>query len=294
MLNNKDQVTHAAKRRASRPASVAEVRAFYAKEMASASGSSDPRIEQTFKSVRREAFMPPGPWKVLVGDNYIETPSADPRYLYQNNLIALDASKGINNGEPFLHARWIGAVAPKPGETVTHIGAGTGYYSAVLSMLVLPKGVLTAYEVDEKLAAQARRNLARFENVSVVLGNAVSVPIPKSDVIYVNAGVVAPPGHWLDALRPGARMIFPWRPTPQTALASLVTHTESGFEFKPLMPAWFIPCLGASETSATDILPDTTGAWQTRSLHLKRDRAPDESATAIYEDVWFSLESLTT
>src|SRR5438874_5316948 len=221
MLNNKCQVTHA-KRRASRPASVAEVRAFYAKEMASASGSSDPRIEEIFRSVRREAFMPTGPWKVLVGDNYVETPSTDPRYLYQNNLIALDAEKGINNGEPFLHARWIGAVAPKPGETVTHIGVGTGYYSAILSMLVLSNGVITAYEVDEKLAAQARRNLARFENVSVVLGNAVSVPIPKSDVIYVNAGVVSPSGHWLDALCPGAHMIFPWRPTPQTALAALV------------------------------------------------------------------------
>src|ERR1043166_6244446 len=176
MLSDKDRRT--TRKSASGPASGAEVRAFYAKEMASASGSSDPRIEQTFKSVRREAFMPPGPWRVLVGDNYVETPSADPRYLYQNNLIALDAEKGINNGEPFLHARWIGAVAPKAGETVTHIGAGTGYYSAVLSMLVLPTGVITAYEVDEKLAAQARRNLARFENVSVVLGNAVSLPIP--------------------------------------------------------------------------------------------------------------------
>ena len=82
MLNNKDQITHAASKRASRPASVAEVRAFYAKEMASASGSSDPRIEQTFNSVRREAFMPLGPWKVLAGDDYVETPSADPRYLY--------------------------------------------------------------------------------------------------------------------------------------------------------------------------------------------------------------------
>src|SRR5205814_9723971 len=195
MLNNKDQVTHAAKRRASRPASVAEFRAFYAKEMACASGSTDPRFEQILKSVRREAFLPPGPWRVLVGDNYVQTPSADPRYLYQNNLIALDAEKGINNGEPFLHARWIGAVAPNAGETVTHIGAGTGYYSAILSMLVLPNGMITAYEVDEKLAAQARLNLAQFENVTVVLGNAVSVPIPKSDVIYVNAGVVAPPGR---------------------------------------------------------------------------------------------------
>ena len=77
MLKDKDQTEHATKRRASRPASVAELRAFYAKEMASASGSSDPRIEQIFKSIRREAFMPPGPWKVLVGDNYVETLSAD-------------------------------------------------------------------------------------------------------------------------------------------------------------------------------------------------------------------------
>src|ERR1051325_11728984 len=120
MLNNKDQITQAAKRRATRPASVAEVRAFYAKEMASASGSSDPRIEQIFNLVRREAFIPPGPWRVLVGDNYVETPSAHSRYLYQNNLIALDPEKGINNGEPFFHARWIGAVAPKAGETVAH------------------------------------------------------------------------------------------------------------------------------------------------------------------------------
>ena len=292
MLNHKDQTAYAARMRASRRASVAEFRAFYAKEMAFASGSSDRRFEQILKSVRREDFMPPGPWKVLVGDNYVETPSADPRYLYQNNLIALNAEKGINNGEPFLHARWIGAVAPQPGETVTHIGAGTGYYSAVLSKLVLPNGVLTAYEVDEELAQNAKQNLARFEKVTVIVGNAVSLPIPQSDIVYVNAGVVAPPEQWLDALRLGGRMIFPWRPTSQTALAALVTHTASGFEFKPLMPAWFIPCLGAAETSATDVLPDTTGAWRTRSLYLKRDRVPDESATAIYEDVWFSLESL--
>src|SRR5437762_13199547 len=156
MLNHKDQTKYAAKRKASRPASVAELRAVDAKEMASASAASDPRIGQTFKSVRREAFMPPGPWKVLVGDNYVETLSADPRYLYQNNLIALDAEKGINNGEPFLHARWIEAVAPNAGETVTHIGAGTGYYSAILSMLVLPNGVLSAFEVDEKVATYVR------------------------------------------------------------------------------------------------------------------------------------------
>src|ERR1051326_3388550 len=70
-----------------------------------------------------------GSWS---GTTTFRRPSADPRYLYQNNLIALDAEKGINNGEPFLHARWIGALVLNAGETVTHIGAGTGYYSAIL------------------------------------------------------------------------------------------------------------------------------------------------------------------
>jgi protein-L-isoaspartate(D-aspartate) O-methyltransferase len=43
----------------------------------------------------------------MVADNYLETPSADPAYLYHNNLIAFDLGKGINNGEPFLHAAWM-------------------------------------------------------------------------------------------------------------------------------------------------------------------------------------------
>jgi protein-L-isoaspartate(D-aspartate) O-methyltransferase len=46
--------------------------------------------------------------------------------------VALDAGKGINNGEPFLHASWIGAVSPKASDVISHVGAGTGYYTALL------------------------------------------------------------------------------------------------------------------------------------------------------------------
>jgi protein-L-isoaspartate(D-aspartate) O-methyltransferase len=150
-------------------ASLDEIRSFHARLMADASRSRDPRLERIFELVPREAFFPPGPWNIqLAGSqNYLETPSADPTYLYQNTLVALDAEKGINNGTPFFHAAWIGAVAPQPGETVAHIGAGTGYYSAILSMLVRPGGRVIAFEIEEELAAAARRNLAPFENVSV-------------------------------------------------------------------------------------------------------------------------------
>jgi protein-L-isoaspartate(D-aspartate) O-methyltransferase len=105
-------------------ARIEEIRSFFATMMAVASGSADPRIERAFELVRREAFVGPGPWRINVYQRTVETPSADPVFLYQNVPVRLDAAKGINNGEPFLHAAWMGAVEPKPGEAVCHIGAG--------------------------------------------------------------------------------------------------------------------------------------------------------------------------
>jgi protein-L-isoaspartate(D-aspartate) O-methyltransferase len=276
-----------------RRASLDEIRGFYAKLMAGASRSRDPRLERIFELVPREAFLPPGPWKIMAGDSYIDTPSADPIYLYQNALVALDTEKGINNGEPFLHAAWIGAVSPQPGEIVTHIGAGMGYYSAILSMLVLPGGRVHAFEIEEELAAAARENLSPFENVTVTAGDAVSLPVPPSDLIYVNAGVAAPPAGWLHPLRPGGRMIFPWRPSKAVGIATLVTARAFGLEVKPLMPAWFIPCVGASQTDPDSTPVSSHAAWQSRSLHLTAQRAPNATATAVYPDLWFSSQELT-
>lgn len=272
-------------------ASIEEIRGFYARLMAAASRSSDPRLERAFEAVPREAFFPPGPWKVMVNLRYFETPSADPVYLYQNALVALDAQKGINNGEPSLHAAWIGAVAPQRGEAVTHVGAGTGYYTAILSMLVLPTGRVTAFEIDGNLAGEATQNLEPFEGVDVITGDATRKRLPLSDVIYVNAGVAAPPTEWLRALKPGGRMIFPWRPSEEVALTLLVRAENGGFSVTPLMPAWFIPCVGASREVTASMLPASfPEARSIRSLWRTADRAPDESAIAIYPDVWFSTE----
>jgi protein-L-isoaspartate(D-aspartate) O-methyltransferase len=265
-----------------------DVRKSFAKEMARVSASSDARLEGTFYRVHREDFLPPGPWKLLVEGRYIETPDSDPRHVYRNSVIALDARKGINNGEPHLHAKWIGAVAPQPGEVITQIGLGMGYYSAILSLLVQPGGRLTGFEIESDLAETARRNLAGFKNVSVVAGDAVSRKLPPSDVIYVSAAIAAPPESWLAALRSGGRLIFPWRPTVEVALAMLVTRVSKGFEATPLMSSWFIPCAGASSLKGSALAPTPSTARRIRSLHLNWERAPDESAVAIYAHVWFS------
>lgn len=66
-----------------------------------------------------------------------------------------------------------------------------------------------AYEVDATLAGQASANMAHVERASVVHASGAQPSLPEADVIYVNAGVTAPPPAWLDALRIGGRLVLP-------------------------------------------------------------------------------------
>jgi protein-L-isoaspartate(D-aspartate) O-methyltransferase len=271
---------------------LAEARALFGRMMSAASGSADPRIEQVFEALPREDFLPPGPWHMRVAQRYVETPSADPVHLYCNALVAIDPERGINNGEPFLHAAWMGAVGPQPGETAIHIGAGGGYYTAALARLVEPGGKVLAYEIDVRLAEMARRNLASYGNVTLIHGDAVTAKLRRADIIYVNAGVVAPPVRWLKALKLGGRMIFPWRPTAEIGLAVLATRNRAGFTLQIVGGSWFIPCSGASDPGLSLKAPTPREAKASRQVALTADRAPDYTATAIYPELWFSSEAL--
>ena len=65
---------------------------FYAKLICTAAKLDDPRIEEAFRSVKREPFAGPGPWLMGLGGGhpYAQTPDNDPAFLYQNLLLALD------------------------------------------------------------------------------------------------------------------------------------------------------------------------------------------------------------
>ena len=152
-------------------------------------------------------------------------------------------------------------------------------------MLVLPSGTVTAFEIDERLADLARRNLAPMEGVTVVNGDATAQPLPKSDVIYVNAGVAAPPVDWLDALNPGGRLILPWRPSEEIAETLLIKAEAGGFTVTPLMRAWFIPCVGASDEVKPLRLPQSADEVRAlRSIWRTTDRTPDATASRRASD----------
>ena len=128
------------------------LRRAYAKRIMFAAGVVDGRVQDAFAVVPRETFLDPGPWQVVRWSfmsnsrGYVTTPSADPVYIYDDTIVALLPQRNLNNGQPSLHARSLAALAVDEGETVVQIGAGAGYYTAILAHLVGPSGKIVAYE----------------------------------------------------------------------------------------------------------------------------------------------------
>ena len=109
------------------------LRARYAADILGSTGVENPRVEAAFAAVPREDFLTSPPWRIFLPGGVIEKNTSDPSELYADVLVVLDRTKGINNGQPSLHAAWIAAVDPQPGESAVHIGIGTGYYTAILA-----------------------------------------------------------------------------------------------------------------------------------------------------------------
>lgn len=185
------------------------LRRAYAREvLATAGAGDDPALESAFAAVAREDHLPPGPWRRIGGFGVVTLPR-DPRLVYCDALFALDRATGVNTGQPSLHASWLHAAALKPGERVAHIGAGSGYFTAILAQLVGPAGAVVAVEYDARLAALARAALAGRPNVAVVAGDGAEWPRAPVDCVYVNFAAERPAEVWLDRLAPGGRLIFP-------------------------------------------------------------------------------------
>ena len=112
------------------------------------------------------------------------------------------------NGAPGVVAMAIDALAVKPGDRVLHIGAGTGYFTALLAHCTGPTGPVLALEVDGPLA-RAASNLASMPWVEVKHADGAGALQERFDAVLVNAGVTHPLDSWLDALTDHARMVMP-------------------------------------------------------------------------------------
>ena len=247
-------------------------------------------IAAALESIPREKFVMPPPWTIISPMGHTQTISDDPAVLYQDVLVTLGTGLGINNGQPSLHAMCLNALAPRKGESAVHVGAGSGYYSAVLAMLVGEAGRVDAYEIVPELARQAAENLAAFPQVAVHGRSGAEGPLPDCDVIYANAAAAEPLTVWLDALRPEGRLLFPLEPQGASGQMLLVTRKADGsYPARFLCGVEFVACVGAQNARAVRILDAAFrkgGLNQVRRLF--RDNQPDSSCWCAGEGWWLS------
>lgn len=270
--------------------SIAAFRDFYARYITATAKCRHDSVRRAFATVPREHFVGPGPWQVALPPlRYVSTESADPRLVYQDILVGLVPDLDINNGEPSLHALCLDQCNPLPGETVVQVGAGTGYYTAILAHLVGTGGRVYAYELNSTLAARAKDNLRDVHHVEVRAQSALTA-LPKADVIYVCAGATYPPEEWLDALAIRGRMVLPLVPLNSFGgLLLLTKRTEDDYAAQFFSRAWYIPCVGAADDASSRPLAaafQAGGQDQVRSL--KRRMPVGESAWCAGSDWWLS------
>jgi protein-L-isoaspartate(D-aspartate) O-methyltransferase len=192
------------------PEDIKTARSAFAEELRYVAHVRSNRVIDAFGTVPRERFLGERPWRIFdFADGYWEAPGDDPRSAFHNVLFAIDASRELNNGQPQFLAQLLDKLEIRAGDKVYHLGAGTGYYTAIMAELTGPDGAVIAAEIDPALAERARANLASQANIQVIAADGASFDPGPVDVIVVNAGATHPMPVWLAALSPGGRMLLP-------------------------------------------------------------------------------------
>jgi protein-L-isoaspartate(D-aspartate) O-methyltransferase len=269
----------------------------YAADLQAAVAMRSAALRQAFARVPREHYLGAGPWKIfsMADWRYHETPDADPVHLYRDVLIGIDPDRLLNNGQPSSHAMWMDALDPHADEHVVHVGTGVGYYTAILADVVGAGGRVTGIELDPRLAARARQNLAHLPWVQVIEGNGTTYDPGDADAIYINAGATHVVRLWLDRLRPGGRLVVPlvrWPTDPSEARASgsgvvlCVSRQGEDWSARIVSVVGIFPCVGAVDAAADRALADALarGTDSGATFAVRRDPQPRDDRCWLHGD----------
>jgi protein-L-isoaspartate(D-aspartate) O-methyltransferase len=285
--------------------SVTTARQLYAEELRFTARILSDAVINAFATVAREAFVGPGPWRIkspmALGTSraeYWTTADANPRHVYHDVLIALDETRGINNGQPSMWAKLFDELNLCRGAAVVHVGAGVGYYTAILAEIVGPGGRVTAIEIDPQLASRACDNLAPWRQTTVTVADGFAFRSDQpTDAIIVNAGVTHIAMNWLDALSAnGGRLLVPLTNSDGWG-GFLIIEREAGEEqhYPARHVSWtgIINCIGGRDSAAEErINAAMKRSHMTNVRSLQRAGEPDETCWLAGEGWWLSTASI--
>ena len=206
--------------------SFAEQREWMVRNQLEAWGIADPPVLDAMRRVPRELFVP----------------DAERNEAYYDG--ALPIGEGQTISQPFVVATMTERLRLGGQEKVLEIGTGSGYQTAVLSLLAAE-----VYTVERiaRLSRQAQETLARCGagNVHFQVGDG-SLGWPEHgpyDAILVTCAAPAVPQPLVQQLADGGRMIVPVGPRGYQDLV-LVRKTGQEVTQERLSPVAFVPLIG--------------------------------------------------
>ncbi|MGJ3224773.1 methyltransferase, FxLD system [Micromonospora aurantiaca (nom. illeg.)] len=228
------------------------------------------RVEQAFRTVPREWFLPGVELETVYTRRQIVT-KRDP------TGTALSSASS-----PSLVADMLEQLDPQPGDHILEIGAATGINAALLAELTNAGGTVVTIELDQDLADGARAGLDRagYDTVEVIcgdgaLGHPESAPYQR---IIVTAGAWDISAAWWDQLAERGRLVVPLR-VHESGLTRCFAFDRAGpttlvSTTAPLV-CGFVPMRGAAEHTDQHVRLDTDAA-----LKLDANDQPDRAALA--------------
>lgn len=192
-------------------------------------GIKNPRILAAMRAVPREQFIS----KDLASNAYFDGP--------------LPIGCGQTISQPYMVARMLDALDIQPNDSVLEIGTGSGYATAVLSLLC--KKVFTIERIDA-LAQAARKTLHQlgYKNVQVISGDGTLgwLSAAPFDAIVVAASAPQVPCSLKNQLATNARLVMPVGGAHLHQSLSCITRTSRNhYLTNKIEDVCFVPLLGA-------------------------------------------------
>ncbi|HVF63851.1 MAG TPA: methyltransferase domain-containing protein [Casimicrobiaceae bacterium] len=277
---------------------LAALRARYAETVAASGKLRSTALRAALARVPREAFVGPGPWQIGRFDGqvstYERTPDDDPAHVYVDAVIALDASRNLNNGEPTFLTRCLDALELEAGNRFVHVGCGTGYYTALAAEVVGPGGAVTAVEIDAELARRASRNLSMYSRVRVLHANGSDLDFDSADAVFFNAGVTKIDDGWAHGLAIRGRLLLPLtvdEPSlpPGLGVGRLLklTRQPDGIDAHFISTVGIFHCAGARDERSAGALRASLARGDAETVsRLRTDPHDEGSACWLHAPAW--------
>jgi protein-L-isoaspartate(D-aspartate) O-methyltransferase len=187
---------------------------------------SDPHVLNAFRSVPRHEFV-----------------RADMlTYAYSDNALPIGLEQTIS--QPYIVAYMLEQLALTGTETVLEVGTGSGYQTALLSLLARE---VISIERHQPLAEQAALSLDKFgyDNVVIHVGDGSQGlrDMAPFDAIIVSAAAPSVPSMLMTQLADHGRMILPVGDRHHQYLEKVV-RVGNSWHIEQLISVVFVPLLG--------------------------------------------------